>query len=159
MKFKNIKKKTKKEKSPSNSRSIPASHASQVLRGFAGRTEYFKFSFPKINHVTVFKIYRKVLKVFVVCIFIITLVIVGLDFKNNLQTKEKIDQQRQALTKNLNYWENFISKHKNYRDAYFQASILEYKLGDISKAKIYVEKGLSLDPNSENGKIIEQLLR
>jgi hypothetical protein len=62
------------------------------------------------------------------------------------------------MAHDLNFWENFISKHQDYRDAYFQASILEYKLGDTSKAKMYAEKGLFLDPTSAEGKKLEQFL-
>lgn len=104
------------------------------------------------------KLYGGTLKIFVVFIFIVAVIIVGYDFQRNLQIKQDIDSQRKALVSDLNFWEDFISKHQNYRDAYIQASILEYKLGNISKAKMYVEKGLSLDPNSQDGKKIEAFL-
>ncbi len=147
MKFKNIKKNppagVKHTKSPSNSRNI---------------AEHLQFSFPKFNSVKLLKLYREVLKVFVVFIFIVAVIIVGYDFQKNLQIKRNIDSQRETLIHDLNFWEEFISKHQNYKDAYFQASVLEYKLGNISKAKTYVEKGLSLDPNSEDGKKLEKLL-
>lgn len=148
MKFKNIKKNKsgneRKNQSPSNSRAITVKN--------------FKFSFPKIDSSKLLKLYREALKVFVIFIFIVAVIIVGYDFKKNLQIKQGVDSQREVLVKNLNFWENFISKNQNYPDAYFQASILEYKLGNISKAKIYVEKGLSLDPNSEDGREIEEFL-
>jgi tetratricopeptide (TPR) repeat protein len=143
MKFKNIKEKKENTKSPSNSRTNP---------------ERFESLVSKINLIKLLKLYREILKVFVILIFIIAVIIVGIDFQNNLQTKRRIDSQREALTKYLNFWEGFISKHKNYRDAYFQASILEYKLGNTVKAKMYVEKGLSLDPSSINGEKIKQFL-
>lgn len=142
MKFKNIKKK-KKIKSPSNSRKI---------------TEHFKLSLPKINYATLLKIYGKILRVFVAFVFILAVIVVGLDLKNNLQTKQGIDSQREVLARDLKFWEDFISRKQDYRDAYFQASILAYKLGNTSKAKEYVEKGLSLDPNSENGKKLKKFL-
>jgi tetratricopeptide (TPR) repeat protein len=84
---------------------------------------------------------------------------VGIDLQKNFQTKINIDFQREILGKDLNFWKDFISQHENYPNAYLQASVLEYKLGDISKAKTYVEKGLSLDPNSAEGLKVEQLLR
>lgn len=131
MKFKNIKKEAKNAKSPSNSRIIPA---------------------------TFLTIYRLSLKVFIVFIFILAVVVVGLDLRENLKTRQEVDSQREKLTKELKFWEDFIDTHRDYRDAYFKASILEYKLGNTSKAKLYVEKGLSLDPNSEDGKKTEELL-
>lgn len=139
MKFKNTKKEVKKTKSPSNSRIISS-------------------SVDRPDPAKLFKIYRGILKVFIAFIFIIAVIIVFADLQKNLEIKQNIDFQRQNLTKELNFWKDFISKHKDYRDAYFQASILEYRLGSVSKAKAYVEKGLSLDPNSKDGKKLEQFL-
>src|SRR3990167_8601840 len=127
MKFKNKKKKIDKKKSPSNSRSI---------------TEHFKFSLPKISHITLLKTYHRTLNIFVILIFIVAAIIVGFDFQKNLHLSREIDSQRKTLTYELNFWENFIAKHQNYPHAYFQASRLEYQLGNTSKAKMYVEKGL-----------------
>lgn len=148
MKFKNVKKKSppsggRKTKFPSNSRSI---------------TESIKFSFPKFNSVELLKLYGGTLKFFVVFIFIVAVIVVGLDLKSNLQVKRETDSQREVLNRDLKFWEDFISKNRNYRDAYFQASILEYRLGNTSKAKIYVEKGLALDPNSTDGQKLEKFL-
>lgn len=137
MKFKNTKKEAKKAKSPSNSRTIPALVDKPA---------------------TFLKIYRLSLNVFIVFIFILAVVVVGLDLQANTQAKQAIDLEREKLTKELKFWEDFIVKHQDYREAYFQASILEYKLGNTFKAKAYVEKGLSLDPNSENGKKLESFL-
>lgn len=135
MKFKNIKKippvGVKKNQSPSNSRSI---------------TE------------RLLKLYGETLKIFVVFIFIVAVVIIGYDFQKNLQIKQNIDSQKEVVIRDLNFWEDFISKHQNYPDAYFQASILEYRLGNTPKAKTYAERGLVLNPNSEDGKKLEQFL-
>lgn len=143
MKFTNLKNKAKKAQSPSNFRTI---------------SERFKFSFPKFTLVTLLKIYKGSLKAFIVFIFLLAVFVVGLDLQKNLNTKRDIDIHRENLTKDLNFWEDFIAKHKDYRDAYFQVSVLEYKLGNTSKAKMYAEKGLSLDPNSEDGRKIEKFL-
>lgn len=139
MKFKNIKKKHKvknnKAKSPSNSRSIPV---------------FAKASFIRL--------YGLSLKIFIVAIFFIAVVVVGADLIKNIEEKQRVDHEKEKLTKELSFWKSSISEHKDYRDAYFQASVLEYKLGNTSKAKMYVQKGLLLDPNSENGKKIKELL-
>lgn len=121
-------------------------------------TEPFNFFFPKLTPVGLFRIYRRSLKVFIVFIFIFAVIVVGLDLQKNIQAKQNIDLEREKLTKELMFWQDFIAKHQDYRDAYFQASILEYKLGKITQAKIYAAKGLSLDPNSEDGKKIEDFL-
>jgi len=148
MKFKNIKaqKRGSYKKSPSNSRTIPA------------RSTRFKLTLPKFSLAELFKFRGEALRAFVALIFVLTAILVGVDFRNNFKAKQEIDSQREILVKNLYFWEDFISKHENYRDAYFEASILEYKLGDSFKAKLYVKKGLALDPNSQDGMKIEQFL-
>lgn len=161
MKFKNIKKKLrvkeKKAKSPNNSRSIPARHARQ-LAGVAGRPEPLKLSLPKFNSVTLLKIYRRSLKVVVVIIYFLAVVVIGLDLQKNLKTQQNVNFQRKILTKNIKFWEDFLSKNNNYPDAYFQASIANYRVSNMAKAKMYVQKGLFLDPNSKNGKKIKDFL-
>jgi len=147
MKFKNIKKKAKIVRSPSNSRSI------------TDKPTHLSFSFPKINHTVLIKVYRGTLKTFLVFIFIVAAIIIYTDLRRNIQTKQNIDYQRSALARDLNYWENFISEHQDYRDAYIQASILEYKLGDTSRAGIYIQKSLVLDPNSPEALRVEQFLK
>ena len=143
MKFKNLKKKAKSAKFPSNSPTIP---------------ESFKLLFPKVTPAMLLKIYRGTLKVFIALIFLLAAFSVGMDLQKNFNDRGNIDLQRAELTKELKFWQDFIAEHKDYRDAYFQASILEYRLGDSSKAKMYAEKGLSLDPNSEDGKKFEKFL-
>jgi hypothetical protein len=145
MKFKNIKKKTYRKKSPSNSRSITES-------------KQVEFSFSKINSATLIRAYGGTLKVFVIMIFIVAAAIVGYDFKANWKTKQSVDLQRERLGQELSFWKDFITKHQNYRDAYFQASVLEYRLGNTAKAKVYAEKGLALDPNSTDGRNLEKFL-
>jgi hypothetical protein len=102
---------------------------------------------------------HNVLKVLVALVFVVAAAVVGFDFKNNLQTTKNIASQRSVLLKDLAFWESFISKQNNFPNAYFQASVLEYRLGDISKAKVDVEKGLILDPNSVDGRKIEEFLK
>lgn len=85
-------------------------------------------------------------------------VAVGYDLYRNLKENRQISSQREILLRELDYWNKFISKHNNYKDAYFQAAILEYRLRDTNQAKIYVKKGLSLDPSSPDGRKIEELL-
>jgi len=147
MKFKNIKNKAKIAKFPSNSRSI------------TDKFPPFSSPFPKISHAKLIHLYRGALEIFLVFIFIIAATVVGIDLQKNFQTKINIDFQREILGKDLNFWNDFISQHENYPNAYLQASVLEYKLGDISKAKTYIEKGLFLDPNSAEGLKVEQLLK
>lgn len=140
---KNKKGNERRSQSPSNSRSIP---------------EKPSFYFPKFNSLQLLKLYGGSLRIFVVSVFIIAVVIVSVDMRGNFIARQKIDLQRAKLIRELKFWEDFLVKSQNYSAAYFQASILEYRLGNTSKAKIYVEKGLSLDPNSADGQKLEKFL-
>lgn len=132
MKFKNIKKKVyEKEKSPSNSRSI---------------SEQIDF----------LKLGSWVLKFFVFLVFAIAIIVIGYDLQRNIQMKEIVDSKRDNLMKNLYFWESFIATHKDYADAYFQVAILEYRLGDVLKAREYLEKGLVVNPSSVDGRKLER---
>ena len=113
---------------------------------------------PEFNHLKLLKLYRGSLKVFVVFLFLLALVNVVWELDRNIKEKQKIDLEREGVAYELGFWEEFLEKHKDYRDAYFQASVLEYKLGNKNEAKMYVEKGLALDPNSKTGKDIEKFL-
>lgn len=148
MKFKNIKKDKKaviekKKKFPSNSRSI---------------TEHFSSNMHNLTK-GLSKLWDIGLKVTVLIVFVLAMVIVGLDVYRNFQIKQGIDLERENLLKELSFWELFMGEHGDYRDAYFKMSALEYRLGNAFKAKEYAEKGLMLDPNSKNGKKIEDFLK
>ncbi|MBI2028636.1 MAG: hypothetical protein HYT07_03430 [Candidatus Levybacteria bacterium] len=121
-------------------------------------TETFRENASKFERRKVFNIYRKSLKYFTVFIFLMAIIFLGFDLRKNIQEKQRLDSEREKILKELNFWKYFISKYDNYRDAYFQTSILEYKLGNKEIAKLYLEKGLKLDPNSEKGKSIKELL-
>lgn len=145
--FKKSKKNTpaskSKKQSPSISRTIPAST---------------KLSFPKITLARIVKLYSGSLKIVVATLFILAVAIVGLDLQKNIQEKQSIDIEREKLAQELKFWNDFIGEHEDYADAYFNIAVLEYKLGDTAQAKTYLKKGLVLDPNSENGKKIEDSL-
>lgn len=98
------------------------------------------------------------MKVFVVTLFLLALVNVVWELDRNIKEKQRIDLEREKVTRKLGFWKGFLEKHKDYRDAYFQVSVLEYKLGNKNEAKMNVEKGLNLDPNSKTGKEIEKFL-
>ncbi len=112
----------------------------------------------KIDRKKTFKLYRKTLKIFIVVIFIIAILLVGLDLYNNIQMKKRLDIEREKLTNELIFWKSVLTSYKDYKDAYFQIAIIEYKLGNKEEAKSYLKLGLDLDPNSEKGKNIERYI-
>jgi len=55
--------------------------------------------------------------------------------------------KRSRLEEDLGLWQGIAQKYPTYRDAYFQASVLAYRLGDSTKEQMLLEKTLQLDPN------------
>lgn len=82
----------------------------------------------------------------------------GYDLYGNYQSKKKLDLERQEIISKIEKWQGIANKYKDYRDAYFQLAILEYRLRDFDKSKFYLDKTLALDPNFEKGRTLEKLL-
>lgn len=94
-----------------------------------------------------------------VTLFLLSLVVVtAVDTYMIYVQKKQADRQRQALENQVEYWKGIAEKHKDYRDAYFQLSLLEYQLRDLESSRMYLKKVFELDPNFEKGKELEKLL-
>lgn len=78
-------------------------------------------------------------------------------WKNNLLL-EKIKKEKSEVVQNIKYWETVVERHPDYRDAYFQLSLLEYRLGEKEKSKKYLQKTLELDPYMIEGDKLGKLL-
>lgn len=105
-----------------------------------------------------FSVKKSIVIVYVVIIFglsfwqTVLLVQKGLALQSLLAQREKISQE-------LSLWENITQKYPTYRDAYFQAAILAYRLGDISKEQTLLSRTLQLDPNFQPGQDLEKISR
>ncbi len=84
--------------------------------------------------------------------------LVGLNLYSNLASQKKMIAQTRQLQTQLNFWENEIKARPNYRDAYFSLALIYYQLGNFDFAKQNLEKALTIDPNFEKGRELEQLL-
>lgn len=76
----------------------------------------------------------------------------------NLSDYNSSKSERTELEKQTKYWENVVVQRPDYRDAYLQLAILEYRLGDKEEAKVYLEKVLILDPNFGEARNLEKEL-
>lgn len=76
----------------------------------------------------------------------------------NLNQTIQINNERQDLQGKANFWQAIINQYDGYKDAYFQKALLEYKLGQVDKAKQDNQKALLLDPNFTDAKKLEVLL-
>lgn len=59
--------------------------------------------------------------------------------------EKKVEYVR--LQHELATWENVAQAYPTYRDAYFEAAVLAYRLGKKEKEEEYLQKALSIDPN------------
>lgn len=59
---------------------------------------------------------------------------------------------------NLIYWRQVAEKQGNSPDAYYQAGLAAATLGENSKAYEYLQKALSLDPDFDKARLLENKL-
>ncbi len=96
----------------------------------------------------------------VICLIIVIAIgLKTLDLYKSIIQKQRLDKERQKIAKDIEFWQNTTQKYPDYRDAYFQLAILEYKIKNIDLAKKYVQKALELDPNFEAGEKLESVLK
>ncbi|MCL5438843.1 MAG: hypothetical protein M1268_02540 [Patescibacteria group bacterium] len=83
----------------------------------------------------------------------------GLDFYRAYENKKAFDLKRDSVKKEIVFWQGIAEKYKDYRDAYFKISLLEYELGNKQRSSYYLQKTLALDPNFEAGRKFEKVLK
>lgn len=60
---------------------------------------------------------------------------------------QKVESDYISLKQQLQTWEDVTNRYPTYRDAYFEAAVLAYRLGDRHKEALYLQKVLTIDPN------------
>jgi tetratricopeptide (TPR) repeat protein len=76
--------------------------------------------------------------------------------RKNREGLKKIIVERKALEGELAYWKKTAHELKNYPDAYLKIAALEYRLGNIQNAKLSLNEALSINPNLEKGKSLQE---
>jgi len=71
---------------------------------------------------------------------------------------EKIKNEPQRIGQEISYWENVVSQKPDYRDAYLQLAILNYRIYKNEKAKEYLKRAREIDPNYEPARGLERVL-
>lgn len=112
------------------------------------------FSFPKISRFITEKLYfllkNKHFRFGVYSLIYISLLVLisflSFDFYSYYTTQEDLKQEREKIANKIVTWQSVIEKYPNFKDAYLQLGVLEYKMGDFEKARGYVKKALVLDP-------------
>ena len=118
-----------------------------------------KNKFPRISRfITERTVYERA-AIILSLILIIATGFIGYQLYINFQEKQKLDEEREKISREIEYWQGIIGKYKNFRDAYFMLSVLEYRLKNAEKAKDYLQRVFELDPNFEEGRKLEKVIR
>lgn len=121
---------------------------SGIVRGLFGK--YPQFKLPS-NYRTI--------TIVIISLFLFFLIfLISLDFYKNLLKKQEIEATRTKLTSEIQFWQKVIEKYKDYRDAYFQLAVLEYKLGNFERARDFLQKTSTLDPNFKPALELDKVL-
>lgn len=111
--------------------------------------------FPRILRTFTEKYFFAIL---VLLVLAVAIVFLGLNLYKSINQKQEIDKERLKITKEVEFWKAVVAKYKDYRDAYFQLALLEYRLGNFKGSKFYLQKTLELDPNFEKGRELEAVI-
>lgn len=96
---------------------------------------------------------------FVGLLFMISSILaVSFDLYSNYKKRQNQIIQKDKILSDLAFWEREVKKKPDFRDAYFELALINYQLRDFDKAREYLKKTLSLDPNFERGRELEKLL-
>jgi tetratricopeptide (TPR) repeat protein len=118
-----------------------------------------KFSLPLQSKLDKIPLSLKIsIALAVIIVLVIGIGIFGLRTYQDYAKTQQILAQRQQIQSKINFWQSIADKYEGYKDAYFQMAILDYQLGNWQKAKLENKKALSLDPNFEDAKKLEEIL-
>ncbi|MFZ5365802.1 MAG: tetratricopeptide repeat protein [Patescibacteria group bacterium] len=69
------------------------------------------------------------------------------------------EENPQELKKLIEKWEKIVSETPSFRDGYLKLSLYYFKLGQTEKAQENLQKALELDPNYEETRKLENLIK
>lgn len=76
-----------------------------------------------------------------------------------LKILEKIKNEPQKIKDEIVFWEKIVADKPNYRDGYLRLALLNYQIYENQKARVYLERAKTLDPNFETTKELEKILK
>lgn len=90
---------------------------------------------------------------FLICYFVVLVLFVAalnLYFRLRSQETEVLGTEKDtaALEEELTYWENFVSEHPTYRDAWLEIAKVSEELGNYDYTIGAVNTAKAIDPNS-----------
>lgn len=67
-------------------------------------------------------------------------------------------QEAKRIKQEIKSWEESLKSYPDYRDVYLRLAILNWQIKQPEKAREYLEKAESLDPNYEVTKKLKELI-
>lgn len=89
-------------------------------------------------------------------IFLAFVIFMIIDLRQKVTVAKAMDTERKQVIEDVKKWEKVVARYKDYKDGYLELATLEYKLGNVNKAKEYLNKALIIDPNSKEGRALEE---
>jgi len=78
---------------------------------------------------------------------LVILVFLGALLMDNLGRLLALKSKRDVVEKDRAVWQSIIQNYPGYRDGYYQAGVLSYRLGELHEAEDYAKKAEEIDPS------------
>lgn len=112
--------------------------------------------FPKISRLITEK---KEIPIFLLTIALMLFVLFMLfDLRQKINMTYSLETERKQVLNEIKQWEDVIKKHPDYNEGYLYLSGLEHRLGNFEKTQIYLNNVLLINPNSKQGRGLEEEL-
>lgn len=72
---------------------------------------------------------------------------------------KKITLERNYIEKEVVYWKKLAGIYNNYPDIYLKIASLEYTLGNSHSANNFLDKALSLNPDTAAGRVLGERIK
>ncbi len=88
-----------------------------------------------------------VLVSFVCGILLMAIGMTSIQMVDKLDELKRLQQAREDLIKQEQYWQQVVTKYPDYRDGHFTLALLAYQLGEKSVARKELAAVLAIDPD------------
>jgi tetratricopeptide (TPR) repeat protein len=72
---------------------------------------------------------------------------------------EKVKNEPNIIEREIAFWQEVITRKKDYRDAYLRLAVLNYQINQEEESRAFLQMALRLDPNFEPAKKLEEILK
>jgi tetratricopeptide (TPR) repeat protein len=95
-------------------------------------------------------------------IYLVVIAVVAyltISFYSNFKKYQNASSEQVAIVRQIKSWQGILRRYPDFKDAYLQLAVLEYRLRNYQQAKIYCDKALLLDPEYSDAIELDKKLR